>query len=181
MACLITGAGCYLALTVGMMAPDYTENSDEIEATNKVQPTTSLTWGNVSSSQTLRYELELSWHRDTLHGYNPSKQPGDAGEQSAEGNVNTFALLANLRWQPNWRYAPYVMGGLGPAYQERDGQSLVTNTDLSRSGVYLAWQLGVGVSSRVTEDLELDAGMRYFETEDQSQYGGVLEMRYSLP
>ncbi len=168
--------GCYLALAVGMMAPDYTENSDEFEATNKVQPMTAIAVGAARGA--LCYELELAWHRDTLHGYNPDGEDGEAGEQNAEGNVNTFALLANLRWRPAGSVAPYAVIGIGPAFQERDGQSSVTKTDLSRKGVYLAGKLGGGVSVQFAGELELDLGLRYFETEDQSQYGGVLDMRY---
>lgn len=175
MSCTVT-AGCYLALAVGMMAPDYTENSDEIEATNKVQPATSVVFG--AAHDALAYELELAWHRDTLHGYNPGGADGEAGEQNADGNVNTFALLVNLRWRGTGAVAPYGVAGLGPAFQERDGQSAVTRTDLTRKGVYLAGKLGAGASLRLAAALEVDIGLRYFATEDQGQYGGVLALRY---
>ena len=111
--CIIV-ASCYFGLTIGVMAPNNTDNTDGIEATDKTQPTTGIIAGLVFPWA--RLEAELRWHRDTLHGYNPPDLPGEPGEQSAEGNVNTVALLGNVRLQPVWRFSPYLLGGIGPAY-----------------------------------------------------------------
>lgn len=77
--CIIV-ASCYFGLTIGVMAPNNTDNTDEIEATDKAQPTTGIIAGLVFPWA--RLEAELRWHRDTLHGYNPPDVPGEPGELS---------------------------------------------------------------------------------------------------
>ena len=174
MNCLIaTAASCYLGLTVGWMDSNNTDNNNKIEAADDNQPTAGIIAG--VGFHRVRLETELRWQRQELHGYNPS---GLGPGESANGNVDTVALLGNVRLQPDWRFSPYILGGAGPAYQKRDGHSSITNTDLDREGIFFAWQAGIGLSMQFTRTLEVDLGYRHFETEDKEQQGLILSVRY---
>lgn len=80
-----------------------------------------------------------------------------------EGNVQTWALMANVWWDltNDSQFTPYVGGGVGYAISKFDGGAVYDGVDGN-----FAWQLGAGINVAVSEETSLGIGYRYFDAGD---------------
>lgn len=88
--------------------------------------------------------------------------------------------------------SPYLMGGLGAAFVDMGTSFKVDGVeyDSSYDKTVFAWQLGAGLGIKITNNVALDLGYRYFKTGDldlgnntKLSFGGskiLLGMRYNL-
>lgn len=77
-----------------------------------------------------------------------------------EGNVQTWALMANAWWDltNDSQFTPYIGGGIGYAISKFDGGAVYDGVDGN-----FAWQLGAGINVAVSDDTQLGLGYRYFD------------------
>lgn len=82
---------------------------------------------------------------------------------SDEGNVQTWALMANAWWDldNDSAFTPYIGGGIGYAISKFNGGAVYDGVDGN-----FAWQMGVGVNVAVSEETSLGVGYRYFDAGD---------------
>jgi opacity protein-like surface antigen len=80
-----------------------------------------------------------------------------------EGNVQTWALMANAWWDltNDSQFTPYIGGGIGYAISKFDGGAVYDGVDGN-----FAWQLGAGVDVAVSQSTSLGLGYRYFDAGD---------------
>lgn len=147
----------------------------------------------------LRSELELRYSKNDFDKTKASTTSGGvttAGPKSgANGDVTSVALMANLFYDFNrdGSLHPYIGGGVG-------GARVAVNDFGSNSGkifdgddIVFAYQGGAGLAFDLTDRLTLDAGYRYFGTDDPSfgdrgndidfeykQHIGMLSLRYVI-
>jgi opacity protein-like surface antigen len=84
-------------------------------------------------------------------------------------NLSTYALLLNgyLDIQNNTKFTPYLVAGLGVAYATVDiNGSRVTKK--GKTTVPLPWNIGLGVRTKLTDDLDADLGYRYTKISNTS-------------
>jgi len=119
----------------------------------------------------LRTELEVAYrHADT----NALKMPGDSLHYLSD--VTSVSLLANLFYDVKLPHGvtPYLGGGLGVAFIDTKQGNLYTvngntgqaSANAGTSDTVLAYQVGCGIAYAVTPRISLDAGYRYFATDD---------------
>lgn len=79
---------------------------------------------------------------------------------SDEGKVQTWALMANAWWdfRNDSDFTPYIGGGVGYAISKFDGGAVYDGVDGN-----FAWQMGVGVDVKISEETSLGVGYRYFD------------------
>jgi len=80
-----------------------------------------------------------------------------------EGNVQTWALMANVWWDltNDSQFTPYIGGGIGYAISKFDGGAVYDGVDGN-----FAWQLGAGLNVAVSDSTALGLGYRYFDAGD---------------
>ena len=80
-----------------------------------------------------------------------------------EGNVQTWALMANVWWDltNDSDFTPYIGGGVGYAISKFDGGAVYDGVDGN-----FAWQLGAGINVAISEETSLGVGYRYFDAGD---------------
>jgi opacity protein-like surface antigen len=120
--------------------------------------------------------MEVSYRRNDLGG-NWFSTDGD-GE--IDGNMSTFAILANAWYEFDIgsKMRPYVGGGVGWGRMRGDmvaltsgGTSTTTSTsDRTESG--FAWQLGLGGRYEVSPGVDVGIGYRYFRGPDFHNFWG---------
>jgi opacity protein-like surface antigen len=122
----------------------------------------------------VRTELEVAYrHADTN-----TLQFFD-GNHHYLSDISLVSLLANLFYDVKLPhgFTPYVGGGLGVAFVDmKPGNFNVvftsgfshptTNANAHSSDTVLAYQVGCGIAYAVTPKISLDAGYRYFATDD---------------
>lgn len=118
----------------------------------------------------LRTELEVAYrHADT----NALKMGGDSVHYLSD--ITSVSVLTNLFYDVKLPHGvtPYLGGGLGVAFMDtkQDNLYIVDNRNTSNlnagtSDTVLAYQLGCGIAYAVTPRISLDAGYRYFATDD---------------
>jgi len=120
-----------------------------------------------------RTELEYVWR----------KYATDTKVEDEERFLKTYSYMWNVYYDIlpyNW-WSPYVNGGIGLTkikYYDRDSLGFYSH-DWSTSR--FTWSLGGGLSLKVTNRLNLDAGYRYYNTGEpkgvkssiQEIYGGL--------
>ncbi|NTU58802.1 MAG: porin family protein [Chlorobiaceae bacterium] len=84
-------------------------------------------------------------------------------------NFSLLSYMANAYYDFNIKspLKPYLMGGIGAVTTkwEANLNNLEESMDISISSdtTSFAWQLGLGVGARVTDNLRFDVGYRYFK------------------
>ena len=83
---------------------------------------------------------------------------GKVKKDDYKADVWTIPALMNVYASiPYGRFEPYVMGGLGVAWNKADSTALTKSDDR----MSFAWTMGAGVGYRVSRCWELDLGYRY--------------------
>jgi opacity protein-like surface antigen len=111
----------------------------------------------------LRIEGELGYRRNDLNSFT------EGGETlGASGDITALSFIFSTYYDlvnPT-RFTPYFGAGLGGAYVNLDARQIDPVEDIvfSDEALALAYQLGGGVSCKLTRELTLDLGYRYFST-----------------
>jgi opacity protein-like surface antigen len=119
----------------------------------------------------VRTELEVAYrHADT----NALKYAGDNVHYLSD--ISSVSLLANLFYDVTLPhgFTPYLGGGIGVAFVDtKQGNIYTVNRSVNQmspnagtSDTVLAYQAGCGIAYAVTPKISLDAGYRYFATND---------------
>lgn len=104
-----------------------------------------------------RAEVEGSYHRNKVDQF----RTGTAGV-SGDGRLSTLAIMGNVYYDILIsRFIPYIGGGVGAARVKADYRDIGSDKDW-----VLAWQLMIGVSYVVVDNLRVRVGYRFFATED---------------
>lgn len=112
----------------------------------------------------MRSEVELGWQSKTK--YNDASVFHAAQNTSLHAKVKPITLMANQYFVlplQQQRMQPYVMGGVGVAWNRLDVKS-TTNTDSVHRKVtqeHFAWTVGAGLNYAMNERWGLQAGYRY--------------------
>jgi opacity protein-like surface antigen len=91
------------------------------------------------------------------------------GTDRGSGDVTLGALMANAAYdfrQVNAPIVPYITGGIGMARLDAEIRSDLLGKILDDSDTVFAWQIGLGAKYEATENLDIDLGYRYFQTDD---------------
>lgn len=127
--------------------------------------------------ENLRGEVELSFGRVEASSVSEDGFP----EINAQGPLSTTYLLGNLWYELDTGsgFTPYLGGGIGAGYATGDVTFGAASYGYGPGGIGFAYQLGVGVTVDVADNIALDVGYRYksildidFEDNDG---GGVYE------
>lgn len=117
-----------------------------------------------SYDNNLRIEGELGYRSNDLDSFN------DEGESfTGGGDISVFSFLFSTYYDlvnPS-RFTPYFGAGVGGAYANLDARLIdpaLEDLVFSDEALALAYQLGGGVACKITRELTLDLGYRYFST-----------------
>lgn len=117
-----------------------------------------------SYDNNLRIEGELGYRSNDLDSFS------DSGESfAATGDISAFSFLFSTYYDlvnPT-RFTPYLGAGLGGAYVNLDARLIdpaLEDLVFSDETMALAYQLGGGLACKLTRELTLDLGYRYFST-----------------
>jgi opacity protein-like surface antigen len=118
----------------------------------------------------LRAEVEVSYRSNNADGLWSDNITGTPATGTLDYDHQSFAVLANV-WLDipiGSGFTPYVGGGLGWADTSAEGAytcvtlcAVVVPFDFSEDG--FAWQAGAGVNFRVSPNMQLGVGYRYFQ------------------
>ncbi len=114
-------------------------------------------------AQGLKAELEVSYRRNDLGGF--WSESGGSESGSIDGNLSTFAVMANVWYDfdVGSKFVPYVGGGAGWARMHGDWQQLGSDTSSTTADISgFAWQLGLGFHYPVAANVDAGLGYRYF-------------------
>lgn len=135
--------------------------------TQTVEPDTGFVLGGAIGapldnwSKGLRAELEVSYRRNDLGGF--WTDGGESGQ--IEGNMSTFAILANVLYECDfgWKVKPHVGAGIGWGHADADGAfvSYTSTFNMSESG--FAWQLIAGFNYEATPGVNIGIDYHYFK------------------
>lgn len=104
-----------------------------------------------------RVEVEGSYHRNKVDEFHTA-----AAGVSGRGKLSTLPIMANIYYDmPISRFIPYIGGGVGEARVKADYRDIGSDKDW-----VFAWQLMIGVSYVVVDNLRIRLGYRFFATED---------------
>ncbi len=86
------------------------------------------------------------------------------GDFQGDGDLTADSLLINVfaAYHDSSRWAPYFGVGVGAARIKADDLQVSGQPLSSDSATVLAYQLGIGCEYRLTDNLGLDLGYRYF-------------------
>ena len=117
-----------------------------------------------SYDNNLRIEGELGYRSNDLDSFN------EEGESfAADGDISVFSFLFSTYYDlvnPS-RLTPYFGAGLGGAYANLDARLIdpaLEDLVFSDEALALTYQLGGGVACKITRELTLDLGYRFFST-----------------
>jgi OOP family OmpA-OmpF porin len=124
----------------------------------------------------LRVELEASYRRNDVRGdWKEVSEGGDSSGGSIDGNMSTFAIMANAWYDIDIgnKVRPYVGGGVGWARVHGDIRftqltssghptTPTSHTSILRDHDGFAWQLGAGFHYEVAPNVDVGVGYRYF-------------------
>ena len=121
-----------------------------------------------------RGELEYVW-RDKIKNHNVSI--GDFGEKSENNQkFNTYSYMLNgyIDLAPYHWITPYIGGGIGYTKYKYKSQTTGQGTsfDIRSSKTNFTWALGGGLSLKVTNRFNVDAGYRYYDMGDYKYENG---------
>lgn len=107
-----------------------------------------------------RAELEYVYHED----HEEEVAPGAGTEFS---NTN-YMLNGYIDLMPNYIVSPYLSAGIGYSNVQQTTTSTIGTATISREydSDNLTWSLGGGVTVRVNQCLNVDAGYRYMDMGD---------------
>ncbi len=160
-------------------------NSDATSAWSSDADTGFVLGGTVGTTldrwaQGLRVEMEVSYRRNDLGGSYVTDAPVAPNTGTIDGNMSTFAILANAWYEFDIgsKMRPYVGGGVGWGRMRGDmvavtsgGTGTTTSTsDRTESG--FAWQLGLGGRYEVSPGVDVGIGYRYFRGPDFHDFWG---------
>ena len=117
----------------------------------------------------VRTELELNIHEDAEKKYT---EDGESWKNSLENN--SIMLNAYYDIDTGTKFTPYVGAGVGYAKIKGKLKSPVLSDDMSDTN--FAWQVGAGVGYELTENVTMDAGYRYADYGDFSEYESKLDV-----
>lgn len=112
----------------------------------------------------LRIEGELGYRSNDLDSFSEGGESFAAG-----GDITAISFLFSTYYDlinPT-RFTPYFGAGAGGAYVNLDARLIdpaLVDLVFSDEALALAYQLGGGVSCKLTRELTLDLGYRYFST-----------------
>lgn len=147
----------YVSIHGGPSVWDCTANSCEVEAKRPGGYRVQAAIGR-HLNERWAIEAELSWQSHEIHGINP----GDGRTLSADGNtLHTVAPMLNIGYHLDTvaGFEPYVLAGLGAAYQMIDSGG---ERPLDDEMLTLAGQIGLGARYPVTDRWSLDARYVYW-------------------
>jgi opacity protein-like surface antigen len=89
-------------------------------------------------------------------------------KDSSDMWLGTVPVLGNvvLRYDNDSKFVPYIGAGAGGAFTMVEGGG-VDETDF-----VFAWQLKAGVAFKVSDNMSIDLGYKFFSTADQEYSGG---------
>lgn len=112
----------------------------------------------------LRLEGDLAYRNNDLDAFE------EAGETiGADGDITALSFTLNTYYDlvnPS-RFTPYFGAGLGGAYVSLDARTVdpeFGDIVFSDEALAFAYQLGGGIACKITRELTLDLGYRYFST-----------------
>ncbi len=118
----------------------------------------------------VRAEVELS-HREADNDEFCADGFG-CGDNGLGGELKTTLLLANFYYDfmAGEALRPYVSAGVGAAYHDGELSASDDTVSVSESGddTVFAYQLGLGISYDISEDISLAFGYRYLSSSDPS-------------
>ena len=122
-----------------------------------------------------RGELEYVWRKHI-----------DGNDPYYSEKAKTYSYMLNAYWDfmPYHWWSPYVNAGIGLSqlsFLNYDTTNPSAGTDIDEETMKFTWSVGVGLSLKVTNRLNVDAGYRYFDLGSvqssditaQEVYGGL--------
>lgn len=112
------------------------------------------------NTQWLRPEIELSYQNNNIDQYTVT----GFGTQPLKADVSVISSMLNvyLDFLPNTLLTPFVMAGAGVSGVQAEFDN-EWGRGMRSDGVF-AWQVGAGLSWRISENARLDLHYRHFET-----------------
>ncbi len=129
-----------------------------------------MPWGGAIGLKGDEYRVEAAL------GYQLNHIDSSTYAMPSGGRVGIFSYMANAYYDYalDKCVAPYLMGGLGGASMSLKEPG---SADVSKS--VFAWQLGLGVGVKATDNVVVDLGYRYFKpgayTVTDAAYGGSVK------
>ena len=120
-----------------------------------------------TSVGTVRTEVEYNRNQDT-------EKKLFSGLAKAEVESQSLMFNAYYDIDTNSKFTPYVGAGVGYAKIKGKLKSPVLSDDMSDTN--FAWQVGAGVGYELTENVTMDAGYRYADYGDFSEYDSKLDV-----
>jgi opacity protein-like surface antigen len=114
----------------------------------------------------LRGELEVSYRRNDLGGLWTSS--GGEGSGPIDGNISTFAIMANALYDFNlgWNIRPHVGAGIGWGRTQADGAFVSYTSTFDMEATGFAWQLIAGFNYQCAPGVDVGIDYRYFRGPD---------------
>lgn len=115
-----------------------------------------------------RAELEYIWR----------KKNSEAVTDFTDGSFKSYSYMLNLYYDfmPYYWFTPYINAGIGYTRSKLSFANSTVDTHYSLKEGAFTWSLGAGLSLKITNRLNLDAGYRYFDMGELSIYNGKTKL-----
>lgn len=109
-----------------------------------------------------RAGIEAGWTENPIDNFNT----GTAGvNPRGNGHIRNLTEMAVVHYDfGTGRFRPYVGGGIGLGTVDVDGGNSAAGVIINKSDTNIAWQARAGVTVKLTDNLEADAGYRYLDS-----------------
>lgn len=109
----------------------------------------------------VRAELEYVWRRKNTETV--------IGMSKARFKSHSYMFVVYYDFFPYSWFTPFVNAGVGYTRHRLDFENKIINTKYSTKDNNFTWSLGAGISAKITNRLNLDAGYRYYDMGDISK------------
>ena len=167
----LTHQSLYLKGLAGMtVLPEITNTGGGNENTMEFDPGFSATGAiGIGLNEEFRAEVELNYASNTLTQLQGTANGVTFGSTTfTENDLATFSVMGNVAYDfpKNGQFIPYVSGGAGVAGVLMN-EVTANATQISDGADWVfAYQLGAGVSMPLDSTTTLEAGYRFFETQN---------------
>ena len=109
-----------------------------------------------------RAGIEAGWTENPIDNFNT----GGAGTNPrGNGHVRNLTEMAAVYYDFGvGKFRPYLGAGVGLGTVDIDGGNSSTGLNINKSDTNIAWQARAGVTVKLTDNLEADAGYRYLDS-----------------